>query len=36
MNSIVDGSVHIQMSSEAPFAPPSWVGEGALMAAHLR
>lgn len=36
MNSIADGSLHIQTSSESPFATPSWLGEVALVASHLR
>ena len=36
MSSIADGSIHIQTSSEVPFATPSWLGEVALMASHLR
>jgi hypothetical protein len=36
MISIADGSVHIQTSSEAQFATPSWLGEVALVASHLR
>lgn len=36
MNSIADGLVHIQTSSEAQFATPSWLGEVALVASHLR
>jgi hypothetical protein len=36
MNSIADGSVHIQTSSDEQFATPSWLGEVALMACHLR
>jgi hypothetical protein len=36
MTSIADGSVIIQTSSESVPAPPSWFGEVALMAAHLR
>lgn len=36
MSSIADGSVHIQTSSEAQFATPSWLGEVALVASHLQ
>jgi hypothetical protein len=36
MTSIADGSLHIQTSSEAQFATPSWLGEVALMATHLQ
>ncbi len=36
MTSIADGSVIIQTSSESVPAPPSWLGEVVLMAAHLR
>jgi hypothetical protein len=36
MISIADGSLHIQTSSEAQFATPSWLGEVALVASHLR
>jgi hypothetical protein len=36
MISIADGSVHIQTSSEEQFATPSWLGEVALVASHLR
>ena len=36
MTSIADGSVIIQTSSESVPAPPSWFGEVALMAVHLR
>jgi hypothetical protein len=36
MISIADGSVHIQTSSEAQFATPSWLGEVALVATHLQ
>lgn len=36
MISIADGSVHIQTSSDVQFATPSWLGEVALMASHLR
>src|SRR5215469_18374458 len=36
MNSIADGSVPIQSSSEAQCATPSWLGEVAVMASHLR
>ncbi|MGH2482593.1 MAG: hypothetical protein ACRDHW_23345, partial [Ktedonobacteraceae bacterium] len=36
MSSIADESVHIQTSSELQFATPSWLGEVALVAAHLR
>ena len=36
MLSIADGLVHIQTSSEAQFATPSWLGEVALVASHLR
>ncbi len=36
MRSIADGSVQIQSSSEVPFATPSWLGEVALGASHLR
>ncbi len=33
---IADGSIHSQTSSESQFATPSWLGEGALVASHLR
>jgi len=36
MSSIADGSLHIQTSSDVQFATPSWLGEVALMASHLR
>ncbi len=36
MSSIADESVHIQTSSEVQFATPSWLGEVALVASHLR
>jgi hypothetical protein len=36
MISIADGSVHIQTSAESQPAPPSWLGEVALVASHLR
>lgn len=36
MISIADGPVHIQTSSEVQFATPSWLGEVALVASHLR
>jgi hypothetical protein len=36
MTSIADGSVIIQTSSESAPSTPSWFGEAALMAAHLR
>jgi len=36
MISIVDGSVHIQTSSEAQVATPCWLGEVALMASRLQ
>jgi hypothetical protein len=36
MVSIADGSVRIQTSAESQFAPPSWLGEVALMASHLQ
>jgi hypothetical protein len=36
MSSIADGSVQIQTSSEVQFATPSWLGEVALVASHLR
>jgi hypothetical protein len=36
MTSIADGSVIIQTSSESLPSPPSWFGEVALLAAHLR
>jgi hypothetical protein len=36
MISSADGSVHIQTSSEPQFATPSWLGEVAVVAAHLR
>lgn len=36
MTSIADGSVHIQTSPESVASTPSWFGEVALMAAHLR
>lgn len=36
MISIADGSVHIQTSSESQPATPSWLGEVALVASHLR
>lgn len=36
MISIADGSINIQTSSDVQFATPSWLGEVALMASHLR
>ena len=36
MNSIADGSVIIQTSVKSVPSTPSWFGEVALMAAHLR
>jgi hypothetical protein len=36
MSSIADGSVQIQTSSDVQFATPSWLGEVALVASHLR
>ena len=36
MISIVDGSVHIQTSPDSQPATPSWLGEVALIASHLR
>jgi hypothetical protein len=36
MISIADESVHIQTSSNVQFATPSWLGEVALVASHLR
>lgn len=33
---IADGSLRIQTSSDSQFATPSWLGEVALVAAHLR
>jgi hypothetical protein len=36
MSSIIDRSVHIQTSSDVQFAIPSWLGEVALIASHLR
>jgi len=36
MISIADGSVHIQTSSDSQCATPSWLGEVALVASHLR
>jgi hypothetical protein len=36
MTSIADGSVNIQTSAESVPAPPSWLGEVLLLAAHLR
>jgi hypothetical protein len=36
MSSIADGSVCIQTSAEAQAAPPSWLGEVALVASHLQ
>jgi hypothetical protein len=36
MTSIADGAVIIQTSAETVPSPPSWFGEVALMAAHLR
>jgi len=33
---IADGSINIRTSSDIQFATPSWLGEGALMASHLR
>ena len=36
MTSIADGSVIIQTSSESVPLTPSWFGEIALVAAHLR
>ena len=36
MSSVADGSVQIQTSSDVQFATPSWLGEVALVASHLR
>ncbi|HET8842116.1 MAG TPA: hypothetical protein VFN35_11650 [Ktedonobacteraceae bacterium] len=36
MLSIADGSLHIQTSVESQAATPSWLGEVALVASHLR
>jgi hypothetical protein len=36
MGSIADESIHIQTSSDVQFTTPSWLGEVALVAAHLR
>lgn len=36
MISIADGSVHIQTSPDSQCATPSWLGEVALVASHLR
>ena len=36
MTSIADGAVHIQTSPDSVPSIPSWFGEVALMAAHLR
>src|SRR6266581_1445085 len=36
MTSIADGTVQIQTSPESVASTPSWFGEVALMAAHLR
>ncbi len=36
MNSITDGSVIVQTSSQSVPATPPWFGEVALMAQHLR
>jgi hypothetical protein len=36
MNSIADGSVIIQTSSQSVLATPSWFGETTLIVAHLR
>ena len=36
MTSIADGAVSIQTSSESVPSTPSWFGEVALMAEHLR
>src|SRR5215471_19492467 len=36
MSSIADGSLHIQTSAESQPATPSWLGEVALVASHLR
>jgi hypothetical protein len=36
MTSIANGSVIIQTSSESVASTPSWFGEVALVAAHLR
>jgi hypothetical protein len=36
MSSIAAESVHIQTSSDVQFATPSWLGEVALVACHLR
>jgi hypothetical protein len=36
MISIADGSLHIQTSSETQPATPSWLGEVAVVASHLR
>jgi hypothetical protein len=36
MNNTTDGSVIIQTTSDAQYATPSWLGEVALVACHLR
>jgi hypothetical protein len=36
MNNTTDGSVIIQTTSDARYATPSWLGEVALVACHLR
>src|SRR5215469_13135074 len=36
MDSIADGSLQIQTSSETQFATPCWLGEVALVASHLQ
>ena len=36
MNSIANGSVPIQTSSESVLSTPPWLGEVVLLAAHLR
>ena len=36
MNSIADGSVIIQTSSQSVLATPSWFGEATLIVEHLR
>src|SRR5437016_13162389 len=36
MNSIADGSVIIQTSSQSVLATPSWFGEATLLVEHLR
>jgi len=36
LTGIADGVVQIQTSAESVASPPSWFGEVALIAAHLR